>query len=267
MGESGGGSLTGPRLHRFQAQDFKMTAGGAWRRPRMKVYDYNQEFGGNYYQPMIQYINHKDIYGPFSKKADVYLRPRMKVTSAKYTNMRYNDKSSAKHNLDQFLVDAHKTQIKELNGTTAMARVNLMKNIVTSRRQPHTPLDNVNTPYNPIRLLKGAPPGQEAVNHYISELSIVKGSNHKLDTKYRKHLAMIEACEDEFNYHHKLFGQGVVDRDFQFHNPADLPNDQHHRHHDDHLDDDLHEDEHLADLLPDRLLSVLARYLLHNNLC
>ena len=28
----------------------KMVAGGAWRRPRMKVYDYNQEFGGNYYQ-------------------------------------------------------------------------------------------------------------------------------------------------------------------------------------------------------------------------
>ena len=83
------------------------------------------------------------------------------------------------------------------------------------------------------RLLKGAPPGQEAVNHYISELSIVKGGNHKLDTKYRKHLAMIEvlkqihlhvgihllslsplfqACEDEYNYHHKLFGQGAVDR-------------------------------------------------------
>jgi len=96
-----------------------MTAGGAWRRPRMKVYDYNQEFGGNYYQPMIQYINHKDIYGPFSKKADVYLPHSAEVTSAKYTNMRYNDKSSAKHNLDQFLVDAHKTQIKELNGTTA----------------------------------------------------------------------------------------------------------------------------------------------------
>merc|ERR1712013_734362 len=117
MGESGGGSLTGPRLHRLQEfqEDFKMTAGGAWRRPRMKVYDYNQEFGGNYYQPMIQYINHKDIYGPFSKKADVYLPHSAEVTSAKYTNMRYNDKSSAKHNLDQFLVDAHKTQIKERN--------------------------------------------------------------------------------------------------------------------------------------------------------
>ena len=45
------------------------------------------------------------------------------------------------------------------------------------------------------RLLKGAPPGQEAVNHYISELSIVKGGNHKLDTKYRKHLAMIEVLK------------------------------------------------------------------------
>jgi len=85
----------------------------------MKVYDTNQEFGGNYYQPMIQYINHKDIYGPFSKPADVYLPHTAEVTSAKYTNMRYNDKSSAKHNLDQFLVDAHSKQIKELNGTTA----------------------------------------------------------------------------------------------------------------------------------------------------
>merc|ERR1712210_101300 len=112
MGESGGSSLTGPRLHQVGLLEAKMTAGGAWRRPRMKVYDYNQEFGGNYYQPMIQYVN-----------------------------------------------------------------------------------------------------------HYISELSIVKGGNHKLDTKYRKHLAMIEACEDEYNYHHKLFGQGAVDRDFQFHNP------------------------------------------------
>merc|ERR1719460_2024266 len=103
--------------------------------------------------------------------------------------MRYQDKSSAKHNLDDFLKNAYSKQIKELNGTTAMARVNMMKNIVTDRRQPHSPLDNVNTPYNPIRLLKGAPPGQEAVNHWISELSIVKGSNHKLDTKHRQHLA------------------------------------------------------------------------------
>ena len=74
----------------------------------------------------------------------------------------------------------------------AMARVNMMKTIVTDRRQPHSPLDNVNTPYNPIRLLKGAPPGQEAVNHYISELAIEKKNNHKLSAKERKHLVMLE---------------------------------------------------------------------------
>ena len=35
--------------------------GGAWRRPRMKVYDYNQEFGGNYYQ-----VSGKILYGHLS---------------------------------------------------------------------------------------------------------------------------------------------------------------------------------------------------------
>ena len=75
---------------------------------------------------------------------------------------------------------------------SAMARVNMMKTIVSDRRQPHSPLDNVNTPYNPIRLLKGAPPGQEAVNHYISELAIEKKNNTKLADKERKHLVMLE---------------------------------------------------------------------------
>jgi len=196
-----------------------MATGGAWRRPRMKVYDYNQEFGGNYYQPMIQYINHKDMYGPFHKKQDVYLPHTAEVRSNKYTNMRYQDKSSAKHNLDDFLVNAYAKQIKELNGTTAMTRVNLMKKIVTNRRQPHSPLDNVNTPYNPVRLLKGSPPGMDAVNHYISELSIVKGANKEQADKKRKHLVMIEACNDEFNYHHKLFGDVSVDRNMKFHAP------------------------------------------------
>jgi len=183
------------------------------------VYDYNQEFGGNYYQPMIQYLNKKEIYGPFHTRQSVYLPHSAEVTSDKFTNMRYSDKSSAKHNLDNFLKDAYCKQIKELNGTTAMSRVNVMKTIVSNRKQPHSPLDNVNTPYNSVRLLKGSPPGQEAVNHYISELSIEKNHNFKLDNKIRKHLAMIEACDDAYNYHHRLFGEGAVDRDMKFFNP------------------------------------------------
>jgi len=196
-----------------------MTSGGAWRRPRMKVYDYNQEFGGNYYQPMIQYLNKKDVYGPFHQRNSVYLPDSAEVTSDKFTNMRYNDKSSAKHNLDQFLTKAYSKQIKELNGTTAMARCNLIKSIVSDRRQPHTPLDNVNTPYNSVRLLKGGPPGIEAVNHYTSELSIEKGHRVKYEDKERRHLAMIEACDDEYNYHHKVFGVAAVDRNMEFYAP------------------------------------------------
>ena len=42
-----------------------------------------------YFQPMIQYINKKDIYGPFMKRQDVYLPHSAEVTSDKYTNMRY----------------------------------------------------------------------------------------------------------------------------------------------------------------------------------
>jgi len=94
---------------------------GGWRRPRMKVYDYNQDFGGNYYQPMIQYINKKDVYGPFHTREDVYLPHRAEVCSDKYTNLRYNDKSCAAHNLNDFLVNAYSKQIKELNGSTVMA--------------------------------------------------------------------------------------------------------------------------------------------------
>lgn len=46
--------------------------------------------------------------------------------------------------------------------------------------------------YDESRLLHGAPPGLSAVNHYLSELSIEKAHKHKLDTKQRKHLAMLE---------------------------------------------------------------------------
>ena len=93
-----------------------------------------------------------------------------------------------------------------------MTRVNMMKNIVTNRRQPHSPLDNVNTPYNPIRLLKGAPPGQEAVNHYISELSIEKNNNKKLADKQRKHLVMLEVTSVNFvDYIGHVVHVGYVD--------------------------------------------------------
>ena len=45
-----------------------------------------------------------------------------------------------------------------------MARINMIKSAVSRRTSAHAPMDNVTTPYNPIRLLKGAPPGQVSCN-------------------------------------------------------------------------------------------------------
>ena len=39
-----------------------------WRRPNAKTYQYNQEFGGSYYQPMIQYIETKNRQGVFFER-------------------------------------------------------------------------------------------------------------------------------------------------------------------------------------------------------
>ena len=39
-----------------------------WRRPHAKIYSYNQELGGNYYQPMIDYVEAKDRQGVFFEK-------------------------------------------------------------------------------------------------------------------------------------------------------------------------------------------------------
>jgi len=58
-----------------------------------------------------------------------------------------------------------------------MARINMIKAAVSRRTSAHAPMDNVTTPYNPIRLLKGAPPGQERVNYYASELNIMGQHN------------------------------------------------------------------------------------------
>jgi len=110
------------------AESARKASAGSWRKPRMKIYDYNQEFGGNYYQPMIKYINTKGLQGIFHERREVYMPERAEVTSDKYTNMRYNDKTSTGLDLDRFLVDAYSKQIKELNSSTAGAHYLIQHN-------------------------------------------------------------------------------------------------------------------------------------------
>jgi len=114
----------------------------------MKVYDYNNDFGGNYYQPMIQYLNTKDTYGPFHKRTSVYLPDRAEICSQKYSNMRYKDKSSAKQKLDTFLEHAYTEQIKELNGTTAaMRNIRCRRDTKNSKLTPTSPCKIVRDQY------------------------------------------------------------------------------------------------------------------------
>merc|ERR1712179_789215 len=135
------------------------------------------------------------------------------------TNMRYNDKSSTSLDLENFLVDAYAKQIKELNSSTAMARINMIKAAVSRRTSAHAPMDNVTTPYNPIRLLKGAPPGQERVNFYTSELGIDKSNRVKQEKKNSRHLFEVLTYGD-YDYHHNFWdGGSSTCRDAKFYEP------------------------------------------------
>jgi len=101
-----------------------------------------------------------------------------------------------------------------------MARINMIKAATSRRTSAHSPVDNVTTPYNPIRLLKGGPPGQERVNHYASELNILGKHGRKQDRKDRKHLFDIDAFA-KYDYHHNVYEPGV-DRDKKFWEPEKI---------------------------------------------
>merc|ERR1712080_327416 len=167
-------------------------------------------------------INAKEVYGPYMDKGPIEMPERAEVSSNKYTNMRYDDKADADLDLDDFLVKAYAKQIKELNSSTAMARVTMARAAVSMRPSAHSPLDNVSTKYNPIRLLKGAPPGQDKVNFYASELGISRMNREKQKEKNRHHLFEIDAF-NTYDYHHNFF-EGAVNRDMKFWEPELIRN-------------------------------------------
>merc|ERR1712079_336970 len=41
------------------AESARKASAGTWRKPRVRVYDYNQDIGSNYYQPMINILTIK----------------------------------------------------------------------------------------------------------------------------------------------------------------------------------------------------------------
>ena len=65
-----------------------------------------------------------------------------------------------------------------------MARVTMARAAVSMRPSAHSPLDNVSTKYNPIRLLKGAPPGQVIIFLNLSKVVLQKNIHFDLCILY-----------------------------------------------------------------------------------
>jgi len=144
------------------AESARKASAGTWRKPRVRIYDYNQDIGSNYYQPMIKYINDKEIFGPYMEKKAIEMPERAEIGSNKYSNMRYDDKSNANLDLDDFLVKAYAKQIKELNSSTASAHYQQIHN------------SKLPTFYTKNDLLGGYVRASEAKMHYLNELSHVR---------------------------------------------------------------------------------------------
>jgi len=147
----------------------RKASAGTWRKPRVRIYDYNNDLGSNYYQPMIKYINQKDIYGPFMEKKRVEMPDRPEVSSNKYSNMRYDDKADANMDLDDFLVKAYAKQIKELNSSTAMAH----REIIHNSKEP--------TFFTKNDLLGQYVKANGTKNHYLNQLAHVRQRENRIE--------------------------------------------------------------------------------------
>jgi len=99
-----------------------------------------------------------------------------------------------------------------------MARVKMIHAAASVRRQPHSPRDNVDTPFDAMRLLRGAPPGRERVMHYTSELNIIKKNMDDYEKKRRQHVFNVLNLDNAYDYHHKLH-KGSVDKNYKFYDP------------------------------------------------
>lgn len=139
-------------------------APGMWRKPRVKVYDYNQDFGGNYYQPMIHYINQKENQGNyFSKPKDIYLPVSAEVGSDKFNNARKCEQSG--DDLDHYLVKAYANQIKERNKETANVHYHQLHG------------SKANTDFDKFHLLSQHQPAVATRNLWCRELMMVNNEN------------------------------------------------------------------------------------------
>merc|ERR1712215_623145 len=126
-----------------------------WRRPHAKIYSYNQDFSGNYYQPMLDYVDTKEKQGVFFEKPTE--RIHLPNSAEQYTRKQEPGDSMANmSSLDRFLVKSYSQQTKELNTHTVHA-----KNLILRGSKENTTLH----PKLTATMLR---------DHYVKELNLIK---------------------------------------------------------------------------------------------
>eukprot|EP00092_Neocalanus_flemingeri_P022588 GFUD01024496.1.p1 GENE.GFUD01024496.1~~GFUD01024496.1.p1 ORF type:complete len:146 (+),score=50.72 GFUD01024496.1:44-481(+) len=127
-----------------------------WRRPHAKIYSYNQEFGGNYYQPMIDYVETKERQGIFFERPTERIHlPDPAEQCMKKHETGVNTVSGVS-SLDKFLVKAYSQQTKEINGSTVHTQ-----NLMLRGSKENTSLH----PKLTATMLR---------DHYVKELHLIK---------------------------------------------------------------------------------------------
>eukprot|EP00092_Neocalanus_flemingeri_P066809 GFUD01081439.1.p1 GENE.GFUD01081439.1~~GFUD01081439.1.p1 ORF type:complete len:222 (+),score=70.97 GFUD01081439.1:39-704(+) len=187
-----------------------------WRRPHAKIYSYNQEFGGNYYQPMIDYVETKERQGIFFERPTERIHlPDPAEQCMKKHETGVNTVSGVS-SLDKFLVKAYSQQTKEINGSTAKTRMRMLNTVTSRKHLPHSLLDNQQTHYDSVRLLKGSAPGRKQVNYYSSELGVVKNSKQFSARCQSDHL--LDVLDGHFDFQNHS-GMGGISADQKFYDP------------------------------------------------
>jgi len=186
----------------------------SWRKQRSRIYDYNRDFGGTYYQPMLDYMDKKERQGVF------FERPSESIHFPDNAELKKKDKDlegSAVPDLDYFLTKAYAQQAKEMNSATVKTRTKLIKEMTSLRANPHSVGDNAQTHFDNVRLLKGAPPGRAQCNYYTAELNNLKVGKDWRKSCYDEH--MYNVAGGDFTWKTTDWGVGGAQASDKFYDP------------------------------------------------
>jgi len=188
-----------------------------WRRPNARTYTYNQQLGGDYYKPMVDYVTAKDRRGIFFEKPEerIHLPDPAEIYMSRQSTV--DSGISGTYGLDKFLVKAHSQHIREVNEGTAKTRMRMLNAVTAREHLPHCLFDNQQTHYNSVRLLKGSVPGRQQVNYYASELGVLR--NNKLFAQQCQDDHLVDVLAGKFDFSKNYSGMGGIGSDEKFYDP------------------------------------------------